>query len=63
MVVLYIGDHGGLGLSGQKTNFTIPTWHLGSMVWYNQAQKYLQYDPDKLLQNFKEFYSMEFSTE
>ena len=54
MVVPYIRDHGGLGLSGQK-NHPKPAsqYHRGALVQYwLEALKCLQYDPKRLLQNF-----------
>ena len=45
-IVLYIRDHRGLGLSGQKNQAS--QYHRGTLavlVRYNQAQKCIQYDP------------------
>ena len=48
-VVLYIRDHGDLGFPSQK-NSPASQLHPGTLavlVRYNQAQKCLQYDPNK----------------
>ena len=67
MVVLYIRDHGGLGFLAKKfTQKPTSQRHpdtLAVLIRYNQAQKCLQYASNKLLQNLRKNYSMEFFTD